>query len=342
MSIIGKDEVENAPVQSTSDLLKFSSSIYMKNRGGLGVQSDLSIRGGTFDQSLVMVDGVKLSDPQTGHHMMNLPLFIDQIERVEVISNGGSRWFGPYAFSGAVNLVTKKAKENELKIRLSGGEFGYLDAGISGSVVSKKTSTTISINHRRSNGYMTNTDFDMSNITLLSTLDFKPVEFKINLGMTDKNFGAQNFYTSSFPTQYESTRNYFGSVQGKIDLGKLIITPRIYYRRQYDRFDLYRSDKNYYQWNGNYLVNGDDTAASWYKNPNFHRNEVRAGELNLAYKSKLGSTHLGFEYRHESINSNNLGQVTGDTITDYNDAFYTKYDYRENERLAEDLLLSLL
>jgi iron complex outermembrane receptor protein len=115
-----------------------------------------------------------------------------------------------------------------------------------------------------------------------------------------------------------------------MDFGKLVITPRAYYRRQYDKFELYRNDKNWYQWEGGHLINGEDTAGSWYKNPNYHRNEVRAGELNASYKSKFGTTHVGLEYRHESINSNNLGETTGDTISDYNGAFYTKYDYREN------------
>ncbi|MGB0403198.1 MAG: TonB-dependent receptor [Salibacteraceae bacterium] len=328
--VISKKEVENAPIQSTSELLNFASGIDVKNRGGLGVQSDISIRGGTYDQSLVLVDGIKMSDPQTGHHMMNLPVFVDQLERVEMISNGGSRWFGPYAFSGAINLITKKATENALTVRLSGGEYGYVDAGIAGSIVTKKTSTTISMNHRKSDGYISNTDFDMTNLSLISTIDFKPVELKLNLGMTDKNFGAQSFYTANYPNQFEATRSFFGSAQAKIDLGKLTITPRGYYRRHYDRFELYREQKDWYQWEGSHLVMGDDTAGSWYNYPNYHRNEVRAGELNLAYVSKFGTTHFGAEYRHESVNSNNLGDVTGDTLTDYDGAFYTKYAEREN------------
>lgn len=328
--VISNKEVKDAPAQSASELLNFASSIDVKNRGGLGVQSDISIRGGTYDQSLVLVDGIKMSDPQTGHHMMNLPVFVDQIDRVEMISNGGSRWFGPYAFSGAINLITKKASENALTVRLSGGEFGYVDAGVAGSIVTKKTSTTVSVNHRKSDGYISNTDFGMTNLSLISTLDYEQVELKFNLGLTDKSFGAQSFYTANYPNQFEATRSFFGSAQAKIDLGKLTITPRAYYRRHYDRFELYREQKDWYQWEGSNLVMGDDTAGSWYNYPNYHRNEVRAAELNLSYVSKFGTTHFGTEYRHESVNSNNLGDITGDTITDYSGAFYTKYAEREN------------
>jgi iron complex outermembrane receptor protein len=331
-SIISAGEVKDAPAQSISQVFNYQSSLDVRDRGGLGVQSDLSIRGGSFDQSLIMIDGVKLSDPQTGHHLMDLPVFIDQVERVEVISNGGSRWFGPYAFAGAVNLITQEAEENQMMFRLSGGEYGYLDAGISGSLVSKKTSTTISVNHRRSDGYMTNTDFEMSNVSVVSSIDLKPVELKINAGATDKAFGAQNFYTSFFPTQYEETRTYFASIQAPIDLGKLKITPRLYYRRHYDRFELYRNQEGWYEWNNGYLIMENDTAPAWYKSPNFHRSEVRAAELNGTFKSKIGLTSIGAEYRHEQIRSNNLGELA-DTVLDYEGAIYTKYDSRENTSL---------
>ena len=120
---------------------------------------------------MMMIDGVNMSDPQTGHHMMNAPLFIDQVERIEQINNGGSRWFGPYAFSGAVNLITNRADSSNLQLRLSGGDFGYLDAGVSGSAVTENTSTTVSLNRRQSFGYISNTDFDMNNLFVSSNVD---------------------------------------------------------------------------------------------------------------------------------------------------------------------------
>lgn len=332
--LMDNKEVQNTAVQSTSDLLDNAVGIDVRSRSGLGVQSDLSIRGGTYDQSLLMIDGVKLSDPQTGHHMMNTPLFIDQVERVEQINNGGSRWFGPYAFSGAVNLVTKRADSNQLQLRLTGGEYGYLDAGISGSGVTKNTSTTVSLSRRQSPGYISNTDFEMNNLFISSNVDLKDMTFKFNGGITDKEFGAQNFYTANFPNQFEAIRTYFASLQTTLNFGKLKVTPRAYYRRHYDRFELFREGKNWYQQQGKYLVmeSIQDTVPSWYSGPNYHRNEVRAGELNLAYSSKFGKTFIGGEYRHELVWSNNLGEPS-DTVQDYGGAVYTKADSRENVSL---------
>lgn len=331
--LLDNDEVRNTPAQSTSDLLDNAVGVDIRTRSGLGVQSDLSIRGGTYDQSLLMIDGVKLSDPQTGHHMMNAPLIIDQVERVEQINNGGSRWFGPYAFSGAINLVTKRADSNVLQLRLTGGDYGYLDAGITGSGVTKNTSTTVSLNRRQSFGYISNTDFELNNLFVNSNIDVKDMTFKFNGGITDKAFGAQNFFTANFPSQYEATRAYFASLQTTLDYGNLKVTPRVYYRRHYDRFELFREGDNWYNWADDttmVLPRANDTVPGWYSGPNYHRSEVRAGELNFSYTSDFGITSIGAEYRHELVWSNNLGEAIAEPISDYGGAEYTKAADREN------------
>ena len=74
-------------------------NVDIRQRGGQGVQSDISIRGGTFEQVLVMLNGIKMNDPQTGHHTMDIPISLEQIERIEVITGGASRIFGNYAYT---------------------------------------------------------------------------------------------------------------------------------------------------------------------------------------------------------------------------------------------------
>ena len=108
IQIISAEEIENAPVQTIEDLLEYAINVDVRQRGGQGVQSDISMRGGTFEQVLVMLNGVKLNDPQTGHHTMNLPVSMEQVERNEVITGGASRIFGNYAYTGAINIITKK------------------------------------------------------------------------------------------------------------------------------------------------------------------------------------------------------------------------------------------
>ena len=103
VQIISLEEIENAPVQTIEDLLEYAMNVDVRQRGGQGVQADISIRGGTFEQVLVMLNGIKLNDPQTGHHTMDLPVSLEQIERIEIITGGASRIFGNYAYTGAIN-----------------------------------------------------------------------------------------------------------------------------------------------------------------------------------------------------------------------------------------------
>ncbi|MCB9249497.1 MAG: TonB-dependent receptor [Ignavibacteriales bacterium] len=108
IDVITQREIEQLPVTNIQDLLEQVSGIDIKQRGPEGVQADVSIRGGNFEQSLILIDGIKLVDPQTGHHNMNLPVSFSQLERVEILKGQGSRIYGSNAFSGVINLITKK------------------------------------------------------------------------------------------------------------------------------------------------------------------------------------------------------------------------------------------
>jgi len=110
LQVMDSAVLANAPHPEVSELLRANSLVDVRQRGPFDVQTDLSIRGGTFDQALVLVDGIPMTDPQTGHHLMNLPLLADALERVEVLYGGASRTFGGGAFSGAVNLITREPR----------------------------------------------------------------------------------------------------------------------------------------------------------------------------------------------------------------------------------------
>ena len=96
------------PAWSFADLLKHDTSIDLRERGPDGAQADLSIRGSTFDQVLVLVNGIRVSDSQTGHHNMDLPLPFESVRQVEILHGTGSTLYGSDAIGGAVNFVTKK------------------------------------------------------------------------------------------------------------------------------------------------------------------------------------------------------------------------------------------
>ena len=138
---ISLKEIENAPVQTVEDLLEYAINIDMRQRCGQGVQTDISMRGGTFEQVLVMLNGVKLNDPQTGHHTMDLPLSLEQVERIEIMTGGASRIFGNYAYTGVINIITKK--EGRKSINMSIGENGYINTEFNYNLKIKNTNHNI-------------------------------------------------------------------------------------------------------------------------------------------------------------------------------------------------------
>ena len=145
--VISIDEIKNSPVQTIEDLLEYAINVDIRQRGRQGVQSDISMRGGTFEQVLVMLNGIKLNDPQTGHHTMNMPVSLEQIERIEVITGGASRIFGNYAYTGAINIITKKEMNNSINI--SHGENKFRNTAINYHTSTNNIKHNISINQKK-------------------------------------------------------------------------------------------------------------------------------------------------------------------------------------------------
>jgi len=112
ISIISSKEIKNTTASNLTELLQSISGIDIINRGVKGTQSDINIRGGNFQQTLILIDGFKTEDPQTGHHTMNMMIPLENIERIEIIKGSSARIFGQNAFTGAINIVTKKTIEN--------------------------------------------------------------------------------------------------------------------------------------------------------------------------------------------------------------------------------------
>ena len=316
VKVIGKEEIQSAPVQSLQDLLRYALDVDVRQRGGLGVQTDISIRGGSFDQVLILLNGIILNDPQTGHHSLNLPVSFDAIDRIEILEGPASRIYGPNALSGAINIITGSADKSNLKGRISSGEYGYHDAGISATVISKKVKNFISIDHRNSEGYVKNTDFTLTDAFYQGKLTTNRVALDWQAGITERGIGANSFYTPAYPDQYEHVKTTFASV--KLETGKIVhFTPSLYWRRNQDRFELFRYP---------------ELAASWYNGHNYHLTDVYGTNLNAWFTSSFGKTAFGTDIRSENIKSNVLGTPLVNPIPVPGEAgkFFTKSDNRTN------------
>lgn len=297
---IGKKEIERAAVSSVNELLEYASNIDIRQRGINGSQADVSIRGGSFDQVLILLNGININDPQSGHHNLNLPLDLTSVESIEILKGPAAWKFGPGAFTGAINFITSKASQNQANVSISAGQFKLHSEAVSSHLTSANTAHFLSINHSQSDGYIENTDYTINNLFYRGSIKNKAGQVSAQFGLSDKGFGSNSFYTPAYPNQYEATNTTFASLEMKSGGNWFSIESKMHFRRNHDRFELFRNSNN---------------APSWYSAHNYHTSDVLGinvvGVMNLIPNH---STTIGFDGRSESIWSNVLGELRSSPI----------------------------
>lgn len=310
VTVVTKEEIQASPVNSITDLLEFALNVDVRQRGNHGVQSDVSIRGGSFDQVMVLLNGVNITDPQTGHNIMNIPIDLSAVDRIEVLQGSGARHLGANAFSGAINIITNAKSENSLNATLSGGEFGFYNGSLSASYNSNAMRHFVSLGAKGSDGYIDNTDFNKKSIFYQGGLNLDLGSFEWQAGYVDNAFGANSFYTAKYPDQFEQVKTTFASA--KFTSGKTFkVSPSVYYRGGNDRFELFRDGADIFPFN-------------------FHKSNVYGAKLNTTYYSDFGKSSFGAEVRNENSLSNTLGNTPDTVKVKGYDAYYFKSFQRTN------------
>ena len=288
ITVISALEIKNAAATNVADLLQQVTGVDIRRRGTGGSQADLQIRGGGFDQTLLLIDGIKMDDAQTGHHTMNAALPLEVIERIEIIKGPAARVFGQNAFTGAINIVTKKTLDNSVSINLETGSFNQLNGSITVGTELENSSHIIHVGKLTSEGYRNNSDYDNSNYFLKSTFNKNAQPIELIATFFDRKFGAENFYTTSPAfNEYEETQNSLIGFTTTFNTEKLKIKPRVYWKRNQDLFLLKREDPSFFR--------------------NFHITDKIGAEVNASYTSKLGITGFGIDVSKIYLRSNNLG-----------------------------------
>ncbi len=274
-------------MQSVQEMLEYVSGVDVKQRGPLGVQADVSIRGGTFEQTLILVDGIKMSDPQTGHHNFDLPFSLDNVERLEILKGQGSRIYGPNAFGGVINIITKKGSGKFVKVKTAAGDFGFMQGDLSMSFPLGLMRNQLTLSKTRSEGYRNNTEFNISKIYYGSTIPIQSGKIDYSFGYVDKEFGAYNFYSNKYPDEWEHTKTLFVNTGAHLQGKRFYLTPKLFWRQHKDDFILDRKRPEFYR--------------------NRHTTDVYGIEFQSIVLSTLGSTALGGEFGKERIESSNMG-----------------------------------
>ena len=289
IQIISSDKLEATGAISVAEALQQIVGVDIRRRGVAGTQADLYIRGGSFDQTLLLIDGIKLDDAQTGHHTLNFLPPIETIARVEIIKGPGARIFGQNAFTGVINIVTKKEIETGGSVQISGGSFGQVQGDLSLSKKTENGGILANFSRQTSDGYRFNTDFKNHTAFIKASIaENKGIPLEGIAFFSGRKFGANGFYASpEAREQYEETEASLLAVKSKIQKGNWILKPNIYWRRGQDHYLFLRSQPEVYE--------------------NWHLTHKVGAALNSSYTSSWGVTGLGFDISRVSIASNNLG-----------------------------------
>jgi iron complex outermembrane receptor protein len=289
MTIINAETIQNSAATNVADLLQQVAGVDIRRRGTGGAQADLYIRGGGFDQTLLLIDGIKMDDAQTGHHTLNAALPIEVIERIEIIKGPAARVFGQNAFTGAINIVTKKQLKNPVAINTERGSFGQTNASATIGTTYSNSEFIAHIGALTSDGYRNNSDYNNYTYFLKGTFNKNKQPIEMIATFFDKKFGAENFYTTN-PTfnEYEETQNSLVGFSTTFQTSTIKIKPRVYWRRGQDIFLLQRNNPAFYR--------------------NLHITNKVGVETNASFTSNAGITGFGVDVSRVSISSNNLGE----------------------------------
>lgn len=289
IEIITQKDISKMPSRDLAGILQFSAGIDIRQRGPNGVQADVGIRGGNFEQTLILINGIKMTDPQTGHHIMNIPLTPENIERIEIIKGPAARIYGQNAFSGAINIITKTSNEKSTNINFTAGQNQTLGLGIHSNFKPGIFGNhAFSISRNFSEGYRYNTDFDILNVFYQYQISLLKNQFEVIAGYSERRFGANGFYASpNFRDQYEEIQTSIIALQSNVVKKKWVHKNRIYWRRNQDEYIFVRDNPSLYR--------------------NLHIGNNLGIERHSTFQGKWGITGLGIELKNENFTSNNLG-----------------------------------
>lgn len=291
ITVIDRNIIINSTGLSIAEILTSVPGVDIRQRGVGGIQFDAGIRGGSFDQVMVMLNGVRMNDSQTGHHSFNLPVDPEIIERIEVYKGPSARVFGQNAFAGAVNIITRVPDENNLRVNMVAGSSGLAGAGAEASLKTRTANTNIYASRRRSDGYRYNSDYRLSNLLLQGEIMTGAGTIGLTAGLSDRKFGANGFYSGpSFTDQYEeiNTTLLSASFTPALNEPTVEMTGRIYIRTNNDDYILVRDNPDYYR--------------------NIHKTTNAGADVNISIFSRYGISGVGIELLTNSISSTRLGE----------------------------------
>lgn len=312
VTVLERDDIQRAPVQSINDLLKYAVGVDVRQRGPVGAQTDIGLRGGNYEQVAILLNGINICDPQTGHNAFDIPVDVSEVERMEILEGPSGRVLGASSMTGAINIVTRPAEKSSLSAHADGGSYGYLSGGARVSLHTGKWNNQVSGSYTRSDGFsrnkkgLLNGDYSGGKAFYQGMYRDEDIVVKWHTGLSSRNYGSNTFYGVGSDDQFEHTFKSYTAVQAENVHGKLHFKPSVFWNHGKDRFEYFRG-------------RGSDDKSGF----NYHRQNILGINLNSYFDWAAGRTAFGAEIRNEDLISGNLGeplskpQHIGGTDRDY-------------------------
>ncbi|MFH1128354.1 MAG: TonB-dependent receptor [Candidatus Omnitrophota bacterium] len=285
--ILTAEDLKKQNLSTQLDILNSISGVDLRSRAPFGIQGDTSLRGSSYEQVAVLIDGIKLMDPQTGHYNLDIPLTIFDLERVEVTKTAASSLYGAGALAGSINLVTKKPQKQAINLESFFGEHALFGQAFSVSLPQKEIAARISFDHKIAKAARANTDFNYQTGSFYLTKDSDNSSIDTLLGWQKKDYGADSFYSNLFPEEEEHTETLFIKSRLDLKLDNFFLKNNLFFRKHDDKFILRRNNPTSVNYHTNYIY-GLDSSAN--------------------YPFRLGNLTLGISSGIDQINSTNLGK----------------------------------
>lgn len=299
VNVIDREQIATLPAVSINELLDYIPGIDIRTRGANGAQADIAMRGGTFDQVLILLNGVNITDVQTGHANLDIPISLKNVDRIEVLQGTSVCQFGLSAFSGAINIITNEQEERKISAAIEGGDYGLFSPSLTFNYNYNKWRFNVATDYNQSTGYINNTDYKYGNLFFHANCnDSLSGNWQLQIGGQLKNFGSNSFYSLKYPDQFEATKTLVGSLSWNKRIGIATLEASALYRGHYDRFELFREGKVEF--------------PAWYTNHNYHITNTAGANFKSSFHYAIGKTTVGVELRNEHILSN----VLGDELTE--------------------------
>jgi iron complex outermembrane receptor protein len=235
-------ESESLKVESPQDLLRSDASVFIEQRGAGGGQADLALRGGSFEQTLVLVNGFRVNDSQSAHHNLDLPIPLEAMDSIQILHGAGSTLHGVDALSGVVDFLTAAPATDSLRLRTGGGSFGANEESLLGALARKQWSSRLTASRNFSTGFMTDRDYRNEDASEENWLGSRLGVSDLLVAASDRSFGANQFYGPY--DSWERTKGWFAAVRQ--ELGARTVAA-FGYRRHSDEFVLLREAPAVYE-----------------------------------------------------------------------------------------------